>query len=146
MNTEMNETIKGWVFYDANCPLCLGWADRTHGILGRRGYHLVPLQAAWVRARLVMKETEPLSEMKLLASDGRIYGGADALIQLARSIWYAAPLYALAQFPGLKPFLRSIYRRVAARRNCLGGHCAIGTLHHGSNARRHITTTFFEFP
>jgi predicted DCC family thiol-disulfide oxidoreductase YuxK len=142
VHTEITETIQGWVFYDADCPFCTRWACRTDELLARRGWHLAPLQADWVRLRLNLKDGEPLLEMKLLTADGRILGGADAIIYVARSIWWAWPLFALAQLPGITPVLRAVYRRIAKNRFCFGGHCALPVkpvTHH-----RHLTSSFYD--
>ena len=68
-------------------------------MLVRRGLHPVPLQAAWARRRLGLADAKPLVEMKLLARDGIIYGGADALMQIARAIWWAVAIVR----PGANP-------------------------------------------
>lgn len=144
MNTEMTEYVKGWVFYDAECPFCRRWADRGHDMLSRRGLHLAPLQSAWVRIRLGMKEGEPLTEMKLLLAGGRVFGGADALIQIARFIWWAWPFYLLAQSPGVKPSLRVIYRNIAQNRQCLAGNCSVPVQRQSNN--HHRAKSFYEMP
>jgi predicted DCC family thiol-disulfide oxidoreductase YuxK len=144
VNTEITETIRGWVFYDADCPFCTRWASRTDELLARHGWHLAPLQADWVWTRLTPKDGEPLLEMKLLTTDGRVFGGADAVVHLARSIWWAWPVFALAQIPGVKPILRAIYRRIAQNRCCFGGRCALPAkpvAHH-----RHLTSSFYDLP
>ena len=144
MNTDITENIKGWLFYDAECALCRGWTNRWHGRLVRRGFHPVPLQAAWAAARLGLSGNGPLTEMRLLTPEGRIYGGADALVQITRSIWWAWPLWAAAQIPGVKPLLRIGYQWVAKRRHCLTSQCH----HEGqcANRSRHLTSAFYEMP
>jgi predicted DCC family thiol-disulfide oxidoreductase YuxK len=144
VNTESTEHIQGWVFYDADCAFCTAWAGRAHDLLARRGYRLAPLQAEWVRLRLGLKDDEPLQEMKLLTADGRILGGADAIIQTAGSVWWAWPLFALSQFPGIKPLLRIIYRWVARNRHCHGNHCLISGP--PAKTQRHGTSSFYELP
>ena len=61
--------------------------------------------------------------MELVKSDGRILGGADAVVELARRVWWGWPLWVFAQAPGSRPLLRAAYRWIAARRHCLGGTC-----------------------
>ena len=68
--------------------------------------------------------------MKLLTEDGQIYAGADALAQIARRIWWAWPLFALAQIPGTAILLREIYQRIAANRNCIGNVCQLPKQNH----------------
>jgi predicted DCC family thiol-disulfide oxidoreductase YuxK len=144
VNTDITEHIKGWVFYDAECPLCRGWAERSHGVLAKRGWHFVPLQAQWARLQLGLAENAPLLEMKLLTADGRIFGGADALIQLARAIRWAWPAFALAQLPGVKWALSRGYARLAARRHCAGERCNISKLEVKSSHA--VASAFYEIP
>jgi predicted DCC family thiol-disulfide oxidoreductase YuxK len=98
---------------------------RNEKLLRTHGFDMATLQTPWVRQRLELKPDSELTEMKLLASDGKIYGGAEALMQIARRIWWAWPLFALAQIPGAMILFRAIYRRIAANRHCLNGVCSI---------------------
>ena len=117
------EAAQGWVLYDGECPLCNNTAQRFQKMLRRHGFELATMQSPWVQKRIGLKLDEPLTEMKLLAADARIYGGADALAQIARRIWWAWLLFALAQIPGANFLLHAIYRCVAANRHCLSGAC-----------------------
>ena len=119
------DSAQGWVLYDGECPLCTGAATRFTPFLLRHHFHLATLQTPWVQQRLGLKTDGPLAEMKLLAGDGRIFGGAEALLQIARTIWWARPMYALAQIPGAMVLFRVIYRVIAANRHCSNGACSI---------------------
>jgi predicted DCC family thiol-disulfide oxidoreductase YuxK len=136
------EAAQGWVLYDGECPFCLDMVARFAPLLHRHHFDLVPLQTTWVRKRLGLATDEPLTEMKLLAEDGRIYGGVDVVLQIARHVWWVWPLFAVAQIPAAMMLLRAIYERIAANRHCLNGACSIQK----PPARRHITRTFFEIP
>ncbi len=131
----------GWVLYDGECPLCINAALKLGPWLRRHHFQLTPLQTPWVRQRLGLLPEEPLTEMKWLAADGRVFGGADALVQIARMIWWTWPLFALAQIPGTMILLRKVYRRIAAGRTCSNKQCAVMT-----RTRHHGTTTFLEEP
>src|SRR5580704_2155875 len=85
VNTEIIERIRGYVFYDAHCPVCRRWVGRVHGMLAQRGLHAVPLQTGWARGLLGLKEGDALAEMKVI-SGGRVYGGSEALLQIASRI------------------------------------------------------------
>ena len=117
---------RGWVLYDADCGFCTRWAWRIALFVGPRGFHLAPLQAPWVRRRLALPESELLDELRVLTADDMIYGGADALLYLARQIWWARPLAALARLPGVMPLARAAYRWVARHRHALSSTCALG--------------------
>src|SRR3989442_814760 len=79
-----SKRLTGWVLYDGECGLCTGWARRFGAVLNRRRFELAPLQTPWVRERLGLVPGVVLTEMRLLLSDGSIYGGADAIIEIAR--------------------------------------------------------------
>lgn len=100
------------VFYDDACPVCLAAVARLRPILGRRGFVFEPLPA-----------DEPKTEMKLRQADGAWLGGADALVAMARAVWWAKPLAWLAAIPGVMPPLRRAYRAFARRRHCADGAC-----------------------
>lgn len=136
------EAAQGWVLYDGDCSLCAAAAARFAPMLHRHHFNLALLQTPWVRQRLGLTPNALLIEMKLLAADGRIYGGADALLQIARTIWWVWPVYALAQIPGAMVLIRAVYRVIAKNRHCLNGACLIQK----QLARRHTTRVFFEMP
>ena len=63
--------------------------------------------------------------MRLLLTDGRSLGGADAIVEIARRIWWAWPLWVISRFPGVMGILRAGYRILAANRHCANGVCLI---------------------
>ena len=130
MNTETTKTKDGerpdgWVFYDGECRLCAGTVARWRDVLERRGFSFAPLQTDWVRARLGLVQGELPEEMKVLTRDGRLTGGVGGLAELARSVWWAWPLFALAQVRGVRGLLDAGYRRLAANRRCFNGACRV---------------------
>lgn len=119
---------RGWVLYDADCGFCTRWAWRLGRIVGPRGFHLAPLQAPWVRPALKLSSGELLEELRVLTAEGAVYGGADALIFLAKQIPWARPLARAARLPGMMPLLRAAYRWVARHRHTFSRACAVGAL------------------
>ena len=114
----------GWLLYDGECGFCRGLADRWGGLAQRAGFTLAELQAEWVRERLTQDggaadATVAPNELLLLLPDDSVLGGADALMELCRHIWWGWPLWLLSRFPGAMLPLRWLYRRVAARRHRL---------------------------
>ena len=109
---------RGWLFFDTECKFCTQIARWLAPILERRGLAVAPLQDPRVGALLGLSRFELMREMRLLLSDGRQSGGADAAVALAREIWWARPLVWVAQFPGMMGLLRDGYRWIAARRRC----------------------------
>ena len=117
---------RGWLFWDADCKFCTRIARWLAPIMERRGMALAPLQDPRVVALLGLEHDELMKEMQFLLSDGSRYGGADAAVELAREIWWAAPLVWLSKIPGAMEILRKGYRWVAANRSCAAARCPAG--------------------
>jgi len=113
----MTDNSAGTVLYDGECAICSGSARRFAGLLHTAGFGLETLQNA--------RPGEPMAEMLILKPDGGTLGGADALVAIARRIWWALPLWAFAHVPGVMPLLRIAYRKFAANRYCLNGACRL---------------------
>jgi predicted DCC family thiol-disulfide oxidoreductase YuxK len=114
---------RGWLFFDAECAFCTRIARRVAPMLERRGLAVAPLQDPRVGALLGLSREELLREIRLLLSDGRQFGGADACLALAREIWWARPLAWLAEVPGMMRLLRAGYQSIAMRRSCAAMKC-----------------------
>ena len=130
VNTEItNKTgsmlASGWLAYDATCGVCVRWITRVQGILLRRNIHVVQLQSPWVRRRLGLRDGEETDRMWLMLPDGRLLGGADALIDLIWRVGWARPLALFAGLPGMRGLLHGGYNWVARNRHCLGGTCSL---------------------
>ena len=121
MNTEFtklrdNEWLQGWVLYDGACPSCRRLARLTENLFTRRGFDVAPLQSPWLRECLEDVGPEPFSALRVITVEGQSFSGADALIFLAKRIWWARPLAAVALIPGVKPLLRRAYGWYALHR------------------------------
>jgi predicted DCC family thiol-disulfide oxidoreductase YuxK len=110
---------KGWLFFDADCSFCTRIARWLEPILARRGFAVAPLQDPRVGSLLGLSRQELLRELRFLLSDGTQYGGADAVLVVARQIGWGRPLVWFANIPGATALLRKGYRWVASRRSCL---------------------------
>jgi len=121
-----DETGGGWVLYDAECRFCVALARRWERALARRRFRLASLQTEGTRAGLEGGE-ELLREMRVVTAQGRVFGGAAAVVELARHFWWAAWLGLVANLPLGKRALDAGYRWIAARRHCAGGACALKT-------------------
>jgi predicted DCC family thiol-disulfide oxidoreductase YuxK len=119
-----HEPLCGWILYDGDCRSCIASARTFERLFRRRGFRFLPLQTPWVQKRLGLEPNAPLEEMRVLARGGGDLGGADAVIFLARQIWWAWPLYALAQLPGMHRVADRSYRWIAAHRGCTHISCA----------------------
>ena len=119
---------RGWLFFDAECAFCTRLARWLAPIVEGRGLALAPLQDQRVAALLGLPPEKLLLEMKFLLSDGRQYGGADAVVALAREIWWAQPAAWLAKIPWVMAAMRSTYRWIAVRRRCAAVSCPPNTV------------------
>ncbi len=115
----------GWVFYDVQCPMCLGWVNRFTKVLLRRRFLTAPLQRGWVQQRLELDSNDAFTEMRVLTRDGQVLGGAEAVVYLACRIWWARPFAVIANLPGVMGILGRAYQSVARRRrrNCKAPSC-----------------------
>jgi predicted DCC family thiol-disulfide oxidoreductase YuxK len=128
LDTEITEIngegpARGWVLFDGSCRLCREAAQRFARLLRRHGFEPATLKAPWVQARLGLAAGADPAEMIVLTADGASFGGADGILEIARRIWWAWPLFAAAQIPGVMPLLRTAYRRLVANRHCFDGTC-----------------------
>ena len=114
---------RGQIFYDASCGLCTSSYRRFGAMTERRGFKWIPLQEPRARALLNLEGDELPNELKLFTRKGRLLGGADALLYVAKYLWWARPLWLIAFLPGVRPLLRVIYRWVAKRRHAISDAC-----------------------
>ena len=108
----------GWVFYDAQCPMCSRWVGRLTNVLLRRRFLTAPLQRGWVQQQLKLDSNDALTEMRVLSASGELLGGAAAVVYLAGRIWWARPFAVIANLPGVMGMLSRAYRFIARRRGC----------------------------
>jgi alginate O-acetyltransferase complex protein AlgI len=115
----------GEVFYDASCDFCVTTAYRFRRTLERCALTLTPLQTPDAAKRLNVSDAHLMDAMRLRLEDGQVYSGADAIVQIARRVWWAIPVWVLSFVPGVMPLLRAAYASIARRRHCATGVCAI---------------------
>jgi predicted DCC family thiol-disulfide oxidoreductase YuxK len=120
-----HERLAGSVFYDGECSICLSGARRFGPPLARRRIDLVPLQSPGACETLGIREEERLTEMRLRLADGTVFGGAEAIVEIARRIWWAWPLWALSGVPGAMRLMRAAYGWFARHRGCANGVCRL---------------------
>jgi hypothetical protein len=78
-----------------------------------------------VGALLGMKREALLAELRFLLSDGTSFGGARAVVAVAREIWWVRPFVWLAALPGMMPVLDAGYKWIAKRRGCVSQTCEL---------------------
>jgi predicted DCC family thiol-disulfide oxidoreductase YuxK len=116
---------RGWVFFDAECGFCTRLARRIAPLLATRDILLAKLQDPRVAKLLGLLPDELLREIRYLNNDAKQFGGADAIVAVAREFWWAAPLVWFSKIPGGIQILHAGYQNVASRRKCAGAICAV---------------------
>ena len=116
---------KGWLFFDAECNFCTRLAKWIAPMLMSRGMAVAPLQDPRVGALLGMGREDLLRELRFLWSDGTQFGGADAIVAVAREIAWGRPLVWVSRIPGMMRLLHAGYRWVAERRSCVAAQCSV---------------------
>jgi predicted DCC family thiol-disulfide oxidoreductase YuxK len=114
----MNDPIRGWILYDADCPMCRDMMRRFESTFTSRRFAFASLQ-------LELKPGERPAEMRVRTVDGRDFGGADAVLYLAGFVWWGRPLRWIAKLPGGAKVLGRLYREIASRRSCDNGTCVL---------------------
>jgi predicted DCC family thiol-disulfide oxidoreductase YuxK len=119
----------GWVLYDGDCAVCIQFIQTCTPLFLSTSLKPIPLQTEWVKQRLGFDETENsaelLKEMRVLTAQGQIYGGADAVIYLARQFWWSRPFVYLAALPGGHFLIDRVYRWIASNRHCSAQGCSV---------------------
>jgi predicted DCC family thiol-disulfide oxidoreductase YuxK len=116
---------RGWLFFDAECAFCTRTARWLRPILERRELAVAPLQDPRVGELLGLAKEDLLRELRFLLSDGSQFGGADAVLAVAREIWWGRPMVWLARIPGMMEQMRRGYYWFAGRRSCAATRCAV---------------------
>lgn len=122
MTDRKGRHARGWLFFDAECNFCTriaGWLARP---MARRRLAVAPLQDPRVAALLGLPREELLRAIRFVISDGTQYAGADALLAVARELWWAKPLLWLTKLPGMLSAMRAGYRWGALRWRCRAPH------------------------
>ena len=118
MTDSKGRHARGWLFFDAECDFCRRIARRLHNPMRRHGLALAPLQDPRVGALLGLSREELQRTVRFLFEDGSQYSGADALLAVARKVWWAAPLVWIAKIPGALHAMRAGYGWVEHRWHC----------------------------
>ena len=115
---------RGWLFFDAECKFCTRLARWLARPMRRRGLEVAPLQDPRVGALLGLSRDELLRAIRFVFSKGNQVSGADALLAVAREVWWARPLVWMSRIPGLLGAMHTAYAWGAQRAHCRALQCA----------------------
>ena len=115
----------GWVLYDADCAFCTRLAGRLEKTLAKRGLWISPLGDPRTRPLVGLGPDDPLDEFKVLLRDGRVIGGADAMIWIAARVAWARPLSWLLRLGPFRRLADRTYKAFATTHHCHGDACRL---------------------
>lgn len=108
------------ILYDGECRYCVGLARLGQRLLPEKKFRLATLQS---RPPAGDEGDHGLDEFRLLTASGSAFGGADALIELGRQVWWLRPFRWVGATSSGRRLLQRAYRWVAARRSCRSNAC-----------------------
>jgi len=114
---------RGWLFFDAECEFCARFVRGLAPSLRRHQLGVAALQDPRVVSLLGVSREELLRAIRFVDGDGRQLLGTDALLGLARELWWAKPLAWAARIPAMRRVMRCGYEWLAARRHCSSRLC-----------------------
>ncbi len=136
MTDNIGNLPAGWIFFDAECRLCVEGRRRWGRIFERRGFIWLPLQTPGTAERLGVTAEQLLAEMWVLPAGGLPLNGVAAWIALMQQVRWLRPLAAVLGLPGIKRLAQAAYRWIARNRYCIAGRCEPRRTHR----------VFFEWP
>lgn len=119
------EPTRGWILYDDQCGFCRRWIPFWEPTLAKRGIAIAPLQDDWVRAKLMLPESDLLQDLRLLLADGDQIVGADVYRYVMKRIWWAIPFYVFSVLPICRRVSNWSYRMFATHRYCVSNACRL---------------------
>lgn len=119
------------ILYDGHCRLCRGAAKQFESLLGTRGTELRSFREEGVLAAFPGIALERCEKaLQLVQPDGRVYEGAEAIVQALGRRWWGKLLF-VYYVPGLRQLTDAVYAVIAryrfriAGRACPDGACAV---------------------
>jgi len=125
------------MLYDGQCRFCTAGAQRLEAWMRRGSVERADFQQPGTLGRFPGLSYEACMErLYLVAPDGRLFGGVEAIVQALATRRILGRLAYLYYVPGLRQLLDLLYRVVAANRyrllgrrvaagECEGGTCSL---------------------
>jgi len=109
---------RGWLFFDAECRFCTRIASFLRRPMRRRGLALAAMQDPRVPELLGIPPGQVKQAIHFVLTTGQRYMGADAVLAVARELWWGRPLIVISKVPGVLHAIRGLYRWTAHLRGC----------------------------
>lgn len=115
------------IVYDGDCPFCRKQIARIRRWDRAESFEYVPRRTPGLEERFPkLAEGDFNTGMRLVAPDGCIHVGADAVYQIAARLPFWRRLAWLYRIPGLHRLARAVYAWIAAHRMSLAASCDDG--------------------
>lgn len=111
-----NEPTRRTVIYDDRCSFCVRSARVLQALDRQHAFRYEGMSNAEARRACGVSALEAGKELKL-ASEGRIWGGYEAVVEILGTLPSTSWLTPLLRFAPVRWFGRRAYRWVAARRH-----------------------------
>lgn len=121
----MNVEIRGWILYDDSCGFCRRWVPFWRSTLNKRGFHIASLQSRFAQENLDLSESEMLTDLRLLLTNGQQIAGANVYRYVTKRIWWAYPIYLFSVSPLLRRVFDAAYRSFATNRFRFSRACGL---------------------
>lgn len=123
MTESKGRHARGWLFFDAECEFCARIAGWLREPMKHRGLAAAPLQDPRVADLLGLAPGQLRRVIRFVLTDGRQFLGAEAVLAIARELWWAPPFIFMSRVPGVLPAMHAGYRWIARRRKCPAAKC-----------------------
>ena len=122
-----------YLLFDGHCRLCTGGARRVLRLARPGAIELLDFQQQGALARFPgLSHAECMREMKLVTPEGRVYGGAEALVRALTTRAVLGSWAWLYYLPGLRQLADAAYVSIARNRyrflgrtDCASDACAL---------------------
>ncbi|MFF2480528.1 thiol-disulfide oxidoreductase DCC family protein [Paenibacillus sp. NPDC058071] len=121
MSGSSKETL--YVIYDGHCRLCIATVTKLQAWPSKAELLFLTIQAleessaAWPPTGKAMPSSSELYErIHVLDAEGLLFGGADGVVRIMRTLPGMGPIAALYRVPGMNRLADRMYRFIAARR------------------------------
>ena len=111
-----NHSFRGWILYDGACRSCAASRQTIRSHISPPRFPLSSAANKLDHGPARSRARRAWKRCAVLTADGRGIGGADAVVFLARQIWWAWPLPPSRNRPAMHKLLDRGYRWIAAHR------------------------------
>ena len=115
--------IQGWLLYDGSCGFCSRWVPFWENTLKKRGFHIAPLQSAWVSEQLKIPQNELAADLRLVLAQRRTVARSRSLSILNEANLVGHAALSTFDLARLRTLFNAGYRAFADNRYWISRAC-----------------------